>query len=56
VTFGAASPELSDNYFDLLPGETVDVVVKSSETLDSLKANLQVGSLADAFKAANPSQ
>ena len=56
VTFGAASPELSDNYFDLLPGETVDVVVKSRETLDSLKANLQVVSLADAFKAANRSQ
>jgi beta-mannosidase len=56
VTFGAASPELSDNYFDLLPGETVDVVVKSRETLDSLKANLQVVSLADAFKAANTSK
>ena len=49
VTFGAASPELSDNYFDLLPGETVDVVVKSKEPLDQLKAALQVVSLADAF-------
>jgi beta-mannosidase len=49
VTFGAASPELSDNYFDLLPGEMVDVVVKSKESLDQLKAALQVVSLADAF-------
>jgi beta-mannosidase len=49
VTFGAASPELSDNYFDLLPGETVDVVVKSPESLDQLKATMQVLSLAEAF-------
>jgi beta-mannosidase len=49
VTFGAASPELSDNYFDLLPGETVDVVVKSQEPLDQLKATMRVVSLADAF-------
>jgi len=54
VTFGAASPELSDNYFDLLPGEPVNVVVKSRETLDTLKANLKVVSLADAFKEASP--
>jgi beta-mannosidase len=52
VTFGAANPELSDNYFDLLPGETADVIVKSRETLDTLKANLKVISLADAFKVA----
>ena len=56
ATFGAASAELSDNYFDLLPGETVDVVVKSTETLGSLKANLQVVSLAEAFKAGSPSK
>ena len=49
VNFGDASPELSDNYFDLLPGETVDVVVRSKESLDRLKAALQVVSLADAF-------
>jgi beta-mannosidase len=56
VTFGAASAELSDNYFDLLPYEAVDVVVKSRETLDTLKAKLHVVSLADAFKAANTSK
>jgi beta-mannosidase len=56
VTFGPTSAELSDNYFDLLPGETVDVVVKSRETLDRLRANLHVVSLADAFKVANASK
>jgi beta-mannosidase len=49
VTFGASSAELSDNYFDLLPGETVDVLVKTKEPLERLKAALQVVSLADAF-------
>ena len=53
ITFGAASTELSDNYFDLLPGETVDVTVKSRETLESLRSNLQVVSLVDAFKKEN---
>jgi beta-mannosidase len=56
VTFGNASTELSDNYFDLLPGETVDVIVKSGEALDVLRANLKVVSLADAFQGANPGQ
>ncbi len=50
VTFGALSPELSDNYFDLLPGQPAVVLVKGPETLDALKANLQVVSLVDAFK------
>ena len=56
VTFGAASPELSDNYFDILPGETVEVVIKSGATLDSLKAKLKVVSLADAFAVENARQ
>jgi beta-mannosidase len=49
VSFGDAIAEVSDNYFDVLPGETVSVVVKSGETLDALKAKLKVVSLADAF-------
>jgi beta-mannosidase len=56
VTFGALSPELSDNYFDLLPGEDAVVLVKSHDTLDALKANLHVVSLADAFNAADTSK
>jgi beta-mannosidase len=56
VTFGDASPELSDNYFDVLPGETVDLVVKSSQSLDQLRAALKVVSLADAFAPENISK
>ena len=56
VTFGALSPELSDNYFDLPPGEAAVVLVKSHDTLDALMGNLHVVSLADAFKAANTSK
>ena len=56
VTFGGASGEVSDNYFDLLPGETADIIVKSGDTLDSLKAKLQVISLADAFKVESTSR
>ncbi len=54
VNFGASSPELSDNYFDLVPGEPVDVVVKSNEALELLGANLQVVSLVDAFTSVTP--
>jgi beta-mannosidase len=56
ITFGTASSELSDNYFDLLPGEIVDVRVKSSESPDSLKATMRVISLVDAFNAGNVPQ
>jgi beta-mannosidase len=53
VTFGDLSPELSDNYFDLLPGEAVDVLVKAKEPLDRLKSDLKVVSLIDAFAPEN---
>jgi beta-mannosidase len=56
VTFGGASGDVSDNYFDLLPGETDDIIVKSGDTLDSLKTKLQVISLADAFKVESTSR
>jgi beta-mannosidase len=56
VTFGDASAEVSDNYFDLLPNETVELVVKSKAPLDALKTNLRVISLADAFLTQNTSK
>ena len=56
VTFGDASAEVSDNYFDLLPGEPVVVKVVSGETGNTLKAKLRVISLADAFQAADTSK
>ena len=49
VTLGDLDSELSDNYFNLLPGETVDIEVKSGESLDRLKAALKLESLSDAF-------
>jgi beta-mannosidase len=56
VSFGDATAELSDNYFDLLPLEPVDVFVKSRESLESLKTHLRVVSLADAFPAESTSK
>jgi beta-mannosidase len=41
--------QLSDNYFDMLPGETVEIAVTSESSLDALKAQLRVISLTDAF-------
>jgi beta-mannosidase len=49
VSFGALDTKLSDNYFDLLPGESLIVDVKSSASLDRLRQAVKVTSLADAF-------
>jgi beta-mannosidase len=49
LSFGSLDTEVSDNYFDLLPGETVEIAVKSAASLDALKAQLKVVSLTDAF-------
>ncbi len=54
LALGAIDAKLSDNYFDILPGETVEIVAASNATLDELKAQLKVVSLTDAFAA--PSQ
>jgi beta-mannosidase len=53
LSFGAIDAKLSDNYFDILPGETVEVTATSNATLDELKAQLKVISLIDAFAAPN---
>lgn len=49
ISFGELDATPADNYFDLLPGETVTIPVHAPATLDQLRANLQVLSLADAF-------
>jgi beta-mannosidase len=49
LAFGDLDVELSDNYFNLLPGETAEIAVSSAATLDALKAQLKVISLTDAF-------
>ena len=50
LSFGNLDVKVSDNYFDLLPGETVEIAVTSGATLEALKAQLKVVSLTDAFK------
>ncbi len=49
LSFGSVDAEVSDNYFDVMPGETVEVAVKTAASLEALKAQLQVVSLTDAF-------
>jgi len=49
LSFGNLDAQLSDNYFDLLPGETVEITATSAASLDALKAQLKVISLSDAF-------
>jgi beta-mannosidase len=49
VSFGDVDAKVSDNYFNLLPGETVTITATSAASLDALKAQLKVISLTDAF-------
>jgi beta-mannosidase len=49
LSFGELDVQVSDNYFDLLPGETAEIVVSGAVSLDALKAQLKVISLTDAF-------
>jgi beta-mannosidase len=51
LSFGNLDVALSDNYFDLLPGETMEISAGSKVTLDAMKAQLKVISLTDAFAA-----
>ena len=49
VSFGDPATDLSDNYFDLVPGEPVDITIHSKLSSDQLKQALKVISLVDAF-------
>jgi beta-mannosidase len=49
VSFGNLDAKVSDDYFDLLPGQPVDIRVDSAAAADQLRANLKVVSLTDAF-------
>jgi beta-mannosidase len=49
LSFGDLNMQLSDNYFDLLPGEPATIHLKSSASLDQLETALKVTSLMDAF-------
>jgi len=51
ISFGDLDVESSDNYFDVLPGESVAVTLKSSAPLDQLKSALKIVSLTEAYAA-----
>ena len=49
ISFGNIDAKPADNYFDLLPGQAIDLPIASKASLDELKSNLRVISLTDAF-------
>jgi beta-mannosidase len=49
LSFTDLNATFSDNYIDLLPGESVQVDVKSKESLDQLQRAMKIVSLYDAF-------
>ena len=54
LSAGDLDATYSDNFFDLLPGESATVHVKTSATLEQLKSALKTMSLVDAAKSAVP--
>jgi beta-mannosidase len=54
LSFSGLDAEVSDNYFDILPGETREIAVKTAGTLDALRSQLRVISLTDAFAPVAP--
>ena len=54
LSFGSMDTQVTDNYFDLLPGETREIGVTTAASLDELKAQLRVISLTDAFSNVAP--
>ena len=49
ISFGDVDAELSDNYFDLLPGQTAEITIKTKANEDALRSRLKVMSLVDAL-------
>jgi len=49
LSFGDLDVHTSDNYFDLLPGESVIIGFKSSAPIDQIREAMKVVSLTDAF-------
>jgi beta-mannosidase len=54
LSFGDLDVKVQDNYFDMLPGETVEISLSSTASLDEMKAHLHVISLTDAFASSAP--
>ncbi len=53
LSFGDLEMQVSDNYFNLLPGETREITAKGTAALDRVKAQMRVISLTDAFGVAS---
>jgi beta-mannosidase len=49
LSFGDLDMKVSDNYFDVLPGETIEVTAESKTSPDDMKVQMKVMSLTDAF-------
>jgi beta-mannosidase len=49
LCFGSLDVNLSDNFVNILPGETADIKVATIASLDELKSRMKVVSLPDAF-------
>jgi beta-mannosidase len=49
ISFGEADAEVSDNYFDMLPGQSVEIMIKTKANEEALRKRLKVISLVDAF-------
>jgi beta-mannosidase len=52
LTFGDLDVHASDNYFDLLPGESVTVKLDTKANAEELKKALKITTLTDAFQPA----
>jgi beta-mannosidase len=50
VSFGDVDAEVSDNAFDILPGQRVTVAIRSKASLDALRKALKVQDMADAMR------
>jgi beta-mannosidase len=50
VSPGDLDAQVSDNYFDLLPGEPVTIMLKTSSPLEPLENALKITSLTEAFQ------
>jgi beta-mannosidase len=53
LSFGSIDAKLSDNYFDVLPGEKAEVIVTTNASLAELQAQMKMISLTDAFAVSN---
>jgi beta-mannosidase len=50
VSFDDADADISDNAFDLLPGESMTLTVRSQQSLEALRRGLHLQTLADAMR------